>query len=129
MPRPHSTRSGGVVVERTVAEALSLKSPPSGRPELVRRSTSSSTSTTPATAATDVGFDNVPDGGTGFDFLPRLGGGFTKALTPSEDGESRGPRLMIGVRWHHISNGRIASDTRNPSRDSILGYIAITFPF
>lgn len=74
-------------------------------------------------------FDEVPDGGTGFDFLPRLGAGFTKALGPSVDGESRGPRLMVGVRWHHISNGRISGDARNPSRDGLMGYAAVVFAF
>jgi hypothetical protein len=74
-------------------------------------------------------FDDVPDGGTSFDFLPRIGGGFTKALNDSIDGESRGPRLMVGARYHHISNGRIQGDTRNPSRDGLMLYVAITFPF
>jgi hypothetical protein len=71
----------------------------------------------------------VPDGGTGFDFLPRVGIGFTKAFSDSVDGESRGPRWMVGVRYHHISNGRIASDSRNPARDAVCVYAAITFPF
>jgi opacity protein-like surface antigen len=75
------------------------------------------------------GFDEVPDGGTGFDFLPRVGIGFTKAFSDSVDGESRGPRWMVGVRYHHISNGRIASDSRNPARDAVCVYAAITFPF
>lgn len=74
-------------------------------------------------------FDNVPDGGTGFNFLPRVGAGFTKALNDSIDGESRGPRLMVGVRYHHISNGRISGDSRNPARDAICVYAGITFPF
>lgn len=68
-------------------------------------------------------FDDVPDGGTSFNFLPRLGGGFTKAL------DNQGTRLMVGVRWHHISNARIFGNDRNPARDSLAGYIAVTFPF
>jgi hypothetical protein len=76
-----------------------------------------------------VGFDEVPDGGTGFNFLPRVGAGFTKALNDSIDGESRGARLMVGVRYHHISNGRISGDSRNPARDAVCVYAAITFPF
>ncbi|MBY0312572.1 MAG: acyloxyacyl hydrolase [Phycisphaerales bacterium] len=74
-------------------------------------------------------FDNVPDGGTGFNFLPRVGGGFTWAFNESTDGESRGPRLMVGVRWHHISNARIQGDDNNPGRDELAGYLAVTFPF
>lgn len=74
-------------------------------------------------------FDEVPDGGTSFDFLPRVGLGFTKALQPSIDGESRGPRLMLGLRYHHISNARIQGDSRNPGRDALMAYAAITFPF
>lgn len=74
-------------------------------------------------------FDTVPDGGTGFNFLPRLGGGFTYAFNDSIDGESRGPRLMVGVRYHHISNGRISGDSRNPARDGIAIYAGLVIPF
>ena len=70
-------------------------------------------------------FDDVPNGGTGFDFLPRLGGGFTHRLGD----EPNSPRLMVGLRWHHISNARIQGDSRNPSRDSLAFYAAIVFPF
>ncbi len=76
-----------------------------------------------------VGFDEVPDEGTSFNFLPRLGLGFSKSLSPSVDGESRGPRLMVGLRWHHVSNARINGDSSNPARDALMGYVAITFPF
>lgn len=68
-------------------------------------------------------FDNVPDGGTGFDFLPRLGAGFTKAL------DDEGTRLVMGVRWQHISNGRIEGDERNPGRDSLMVWAGVMFPF
>jgi hypothetical protein len=68
-------------------------------------------------------FDNVPEGGTGFNFLPRLGAGFTKRL--DEDGT----RLMMGVRWQHLSNGRIEGDERNPSRDSIMVFAGVMFEF
>jgi hypothetical protein len=78
-------------------------------------------------------FDNVPDGGSSFDFLPRAGAGFTYALDPATDTgdglESRGSRLVVGVRWHHISNARINSDTRNPARDGIMVYAGLEFPF
>ncbi len=68
-------------------------------------------------------FDNVPEGGTGFNFLPRLGVGFTKQL--DEDGT----RLIMGVRWQHLSNGRIEGDERNPSRDSVMVWAGVMFPF
>jgi hypothetical protein len=65
----------------------------------------------------------VPDGGTSFDLLPRLGVGVTKQLT------DEGLRLDVGLRWHHISNARIAGDDDNPSRDSAMLYVGLIFPF
>lgn len=67
-------------------------------------------------------FDEVPDGGTGFNFTPRAGFGFTQRL------DDEGTRLMIGTRWHHISNGRFEGDSRNPSRDSLMIYVGVMFP-
>jgi hypothetical protein len=74
------------------------------------------------------GFDEVPNGGTAFNFLPRLGLGYTRALNQSSTGESTGPRWMVGLRWHHISNARIQGDDENPARDSLMAYFALTFP-
>lgn len=68
-------------------------------------------------------FNEVPDGGTNFNFMPRLGGGATFRLTDS------GTRLLIGARWHHISNARISGDSDNPSRDGVMIHAAIMFPF
>jgi hypothetical protein len=68
-------------------------------------------------------FDNVPDGGTGFNFLPRLGAGFTTRL------DDEGTRLIMGVRWQHISNGRIEGDERNPARDSLMVWAGVMVPF
>lgn len=73
------------------------------------------------------GFGEVPEGGSEFNFLPRIGGGATFALGPNENGQA--PRLMVGARWHHISNARIRGDSDNPARDALAGYIAIVFPF
>ncbi len=67
--------------------------------------------------------DLVPDGGTGFNFTPTAGGGATIKLGQSAN------RLVLGVRWHHISNARIEGEDRNPSRDGIMGYVAFQFPF
>jgi hypothetical protein len=68
-------------------------------------------------------FDEVPDGGTSFDFLPRLGVGLTRQI--SDDGT----RLQVGLRWHHISNARINGDEDNPSRDGAMLYAGVMFPF
>ena len=68
--------------------------------------------------------DNVPQGGTSFDFTPRVGGGFTRELDP----DTRA-RLQVGVRWHHISNARINGSDNNPSRDAVMLYTGIQFPF
>jgi hypothetical protein len=76
----------------------------------------------------DIGFGllgsirTVPDGGTGVNFLPRVGVGFTRRLTESS-------RLQVGLRWHHISNARIGGDLRNPSRDSTMLYMGVIFAF
>ncbi len=72
--------------------------------------------------------DNVPATrqgftGTSFDFLPRAGVGFTRQLTDD------GARLIVGLRWHHISNARIFGDDNNPARDSAMLYAAVVFPF
>ncbi len=67
--------------------------------------------------------DNVPEGGTGFDFMPRLGLGGTIDIGDS------GVRAIMGVRWHHISNGRIHGDVANPSRDAPMVYVGLSLPF
>lgn len=69
-------------------------------------------------------FDEVPDGGTSFNFLPRAGAGVTKRLFEDAD-----TRLQLGLRWHHISNARITGDEDNPSRDGAMLYAALIFPF
>lgn len=67
--------------------------------------------------------DDVPERGTSFNFTPRVGVGFTRLL--SDDGL----RLLVGVRWAHISNARINGDGENPSRDSADLYVGLIFPF
>lgn len=69
-----------------------------------------------------VATDEVPDGGTSFDFTPRIGLGTTWEL-------GSGLWLDVGARWAHISNARIQGDADNPGRDSVMGYIGLTFPF
>lgn len=67
--------------------------------------------------------DNVPSGGTSFDFTPRAGGGVTYRLGDSDS------RLLLGLRWHHVSNGRIFGSESNPARDGLLVYAGIEWPF
>lgn len=66
---------------------------------------------------------NVPEGGTSFNFTPFAGAGMTHAIGSS------GTRLVLGVRWHHISNARINGEDRNPSRDGVMVYAGVQFPF
>lgn len=67
--------------------------------------------------------DNVPADGTSVNFLPRAGAGMT--YRPWD-----GPlRLMLGVRWHHISNARLSGAEDNPSRDGAMLYLGVVIPF
>jgi hypothetical protein len=81
------------------------------------------------TAYADIGVgillasNEVPSGGTNVDFTPRIGVGVTKQLTDA------GLRAQLGLRWHHISNARIAGDHNNPSRDSLMLYGGLQWPF
>lgn len=72
-----------------------------------------------------VGFatGKVPETGTSFMLMPRVGIGFTKAIGTGDT------RLEFGLRWHHVSNARIYGDSRNPSRDLPMIHFGIVFPF
>ncbi|WP_428009724.1 acyloxyacyl hydrolase [Baaleninema sp.] len=63
--------------------------------------------------------NDVPAAGTSFNFTPQAGGGATIALTDEK-------RLMLGLRWHHISNADLYED--NPGRDSLMLYFGLNFP-
>ncbi len=67
--------------------------------------------------------DEVPDGGTEINFIPRAGIGMTYRLGDSAN------RLDFGVRWQHISNGSTFGADENPSRDSAMVYFGVVFPF
>lgn len=70
-----------------------------------------------------VASDEVPDGGSEFNFMPRVGVGMTWRF-------SEGPsRLIVGARWQHISNGRLYGDDRNPGRDTAMIFTGIMIPF
>jgi hypothetical protein len=64
--------------------------------------------------------NDVPQRGSSFNFTPQVGGGTTIRLNDEQ-------RLMIGVRWHHISNADIY--TGNPGLDTIFGYVGVNLPF
>ena len=70
------------------------------------------------------GFDDVPNGGQEFNFVPRAAAGFTKRLW-----DDSACRLQMGLGWHHISNGRYTGDVNNPSRDSVMVFAGIMIPF
>ncbi len=67
--------------------------------------------------------DEIPDGGSEFNFTPRAGVGATVRLGNSPN------RLLVGARWQHISNARVFGDSRNPGRDAAVIYAALVFPF
>ncbi|MDP7004894.1 MAG: acyloxyacyl hydrolase [Phycisphaerales bacterium] len=64
--------------------------------------------------------DNVPAGGSKFNFTPQAGLGASFDIGNNN-------RWLIGVRWHHISNAN-TYDT-NPGRDSIMVWTGLSFPF
>jgi hypothetical protein len=70
-----------------------------------------------------VATDDVPSTGTAFNFTPRAGVGVTRRLDESDT------RLVVGLRVAHFSNARIVGDDDNPSRDDVMAYAGLTFPF
>lgn len=61
--------------------------------------------------------------GNRYNFLPTGGLGFTHRVG---DGASR---LIGGVRWQHISNGRLGGGDENPGRDFATLYLGVMAPF
>lgn len=64
--------------------------------------------------------DEVPAGGAGFNFIAQAGVGVSVDLGDDV-------RLLTGLRWHHLSNGRTFD--RNPGMDSIYGFVGLSLPF
>jgi lipid A 3-O-deacylase len=62
---------------------------------------------------------DVPSKGASFNFTPQAGAGINIKLK-----EQR--RLMLGLRWHHISHADLFG--ANPGRDSLMGYVGVQFP-
>lgn len=67
--------------------------------------------------------DDVPAGGTSFNFTPRAGLGATCRLGGGAT------RLVGGVRWHHISNATFSGEDDNPDRDGVMFYAGVMIPF
>ncbi len=68
--------------------------------------------------------DHVPDNGTSFNLMPRLGVGMTWQMF-----EDSSLRLITGLRWHHISNARIEGEEDNPARDAPGLYAGLLYEF
>jgi lipid A 3-O-deacylase len=64
--------------------------------------------------------DDVPATGSNFNFTPQAGLGFTADLHDEM-------RLVLGVKWHHISNANTFSE--NPGRDHVMVYGGLSLPF
>ena len=64
--------------------------------------------------------NDVPANGSSFNFTPQAGLGATFDL-------GNDARLIVGARWHHLSNANTYSN--NPGRDSIMGFAGVSFPF
>lgn len=62
----------------------------------------------------------VPHDGSRFNFTPQAGSGITVEIAPDM-------RMMLGVRWHHISNAN--TSRHNPGQDSVMGYAGLSLPF
>lgn len=65
---------------------------------------------------------NVPEGGTHFNYIPKLGGGATLELR--ED-----LHLLGGVRFFHLSNGNLHGRDENPSQDGAQFFVGLMWTF
>jgi len=66
--------------------------------------------------------DEVPEGGTHFNYTPRGGVGASFEL-------DEGVHLLGAVRFWHISNGNLHGRDENPSQDGIQYYVGVMFTF
>lgn len=65
---------------------------------------------------------DVPEDGTSFNFTPRAGVGVTWQVLESA-------RLVAGLRWSHISNGRLWGNDDNPGIDTPMLHVGFMFTF
>lgn len=66
--------------------------------------------------------DDVPPGGSSFNFTPQAGIGFSTLLDKARD-----IRLLSGFRWYHVSNANTFED--NPGLNTLMVYAGVNFPF
>jgi len=66
------------------------------------------------------GDHRLPEGGTDFNFFFKTGVGAEVHLTDKA-------YLLFGTRYMHISNARIEGAARNPSLNTIQGYMGVLF--
>lgn len=66
--------------------------------------------------------DHFPAAGTYQNFTPQVGLGLLYHLTGDLN-------LMLGARWHHVSNARKRGIEHNPGFDSGMVYMGIMIPF
>ena len=64
----------------------------------------------------------VPEFGTTYNYIGRIGGGATIHLLDNV-------HLMLGARYFHLSNGDIHGRINNPSYDGIESYAGLVFTF
>ena len=64
----------------------------------------------------------VPEGGTTYNWIGRVGGGATWHLFDNV-------HLMAGARYFHLSNGDVHGRINNPSYDGIESYVGLIFTF
>lgn len=69
-----------------------------------------------------VASESFPANGTHFNFTPQLGFGLTVRVADKA-------RLMVGARWHHVSNGRVYGNGRNPGYEGVMTYAGLMIPF
>lgn len=67
--------------------------------------------------------EDVPPGTGEFNFTPRAGFGATFRLGEGEE------RLLVGVRWQHVSNARIFGADDNDGSDMVMLHAGMVFPF
>lgn len=67
--------------------------------------------------------EDVPAGGTSVNFIPTAGLGGTLRLSEG------GTRLVLGLRWHHVSNARTSGDRRNPDFNAPQVHVGLSVPF
>ena len=64
----------------------------------------------------------VPEGGTHFNYVPKLGGGATFKLRDNV-------HLVGGVRFFHLSNGNLHGRDENPSQDGVQYFVGVAWTF